>query len=156
MNYIEKHICIKVCDWIYDYMIHLCLWLFIFDCSLMLELLDHSLFWYISRHLKQLLLEGTLSQTQKAWLWWYLSPCLWVKLWLSGFLISVQIPKMGSLRLFISSHYVFLCGSCWCLLSLRAPGRDFPGGGVDRNRPDNAGGKWKWKSLSCVRLFATV
>ena len=155
MNYIEKHICIKVYDWIYDYMIHLHLWLFIFACSLILELLDHSLFGYISRHLKQLLLEGTLNQTQKAWLWQYLSPCQWARLWLSGFLISVQIPKMGCLRLFMSSHSVFLCVSCWCLLSLRRTGRDFPGSGVDRNRPANAGGKGKWKSLSPVRLFVT-
>ena len=66
MNYIEKYICINVYDWMYDYTIHLRLWLFIFACSLILELLDHSLFGYISRHLKQLLLEGTLNQTQKA------------------------------------------------------------------------------------------
>ena len=113
MNYIEKYICINVYDWMYDYTIHLRLWLFIFACSLILELLDHSLFGYISRHLKQLLLEGTLNQTQKAWLWRYLSPCLWARLWFSGFLISVRIPKMGCLRLFISSHSVFLCGSCY-------------------------------------------
>lgn len=57
--------------------------------------------------------KGALSQTQKALMIPLLpSPWPWTGPEPLGFLISVQIPKMGPLRPFIFSCSTFLHGSC--------------------------------------------
>lgn len=105
----------KFCDWIWDYMVDLCFLLARSGWDLILGgIHDHRLFECISRDLKQLLSEGRLSQTQKAWVDDFSSTesMSVARPWTSGLLVTVS--KSLQRGLWGPSYSYILC---FCVVS---------------------------------------